>query len=101
MKKLEEVNINGEKIYLRKDFLGWHTINPIQKDKSILIYDKANKKFNWNNINWKNLISGGSWIKLGIALGFTFILIMAIFEVSKIYQVANECLKLQVNPWLK
>lgn len=33
IKKIKEVEIDGERIYLRKDFLGWRVIHP---DKKIL-----------------------------------------------------------------
>ena len=77
-KKIEEVVVNGETIYVKKDILGWHVCNPIKnKDGSI---------------NWKNLIAGGSWIKLFLVIIFVIICIGAMFEVSHVYKVANECL---------
>lgn len=77
-KKLEEVIVNNEIVYLQKDILGWHTVFPYKnKDGSI---------------NWKNLISAGSWIKLFLVIVFVLIAIGAMFEVSHIVTVANECL---------
>lgn len=74
---METIQIKGETIYLKKGWDGWHTCHPIKID---------------GKINWENLIAGGSWIKLGITLGFIFILVMAIFEVSSIYKIATDCL---------
>jgi len=84
--KIKEVNVDGETIYLKKDAVGWHTCFPYRnKDGSI---------------NWKNLISGGNWIKLFLIIVFVIICIGAMFEVSNIVSVANECIKNQtVTNW--
>lgn len=82
----KEVNVDGESIYLKRDIFGWHTVNPL-KDKD-------------GKIIWKNLIAGGSWIKLFLIIGFVIICIGAMFEVSHIVSVANDCLnKTQVINW--
>jgi len=74
---MKEINIDGERIFLKKDFLGWRTLNPWKIDGKIV---------------WKNLISGGSWWKLlGIAI-FTGILVGAIIEVHDLVVIANNCL---------
>ncbi len=78
MKKVSEVEIEGEKVLLRKDFLGWHVVYP-NKDEN-------------GKIIWKNLIAGGSWIKLGITIGFVILLILAIIEYSTTTRIALECL---------
>ena len=75
-KKLSEVNVEGERIFLRKDFLGWHTVNPMKIDGKII---------------WKNVIAGGSWIKLIIIIIAVLVLLGAIFEVNTLIQTANEC----------
>lgn len=80
--KIKEVNVDNENVYLKKGWLGWTVVNPI--------------KNNDGSINWKNLIAGGSWIKLGLVLFFVFILVNAIIEVHNITVALNECLKL--NP---
>ena len=82
-KKIEEVNIYGERIFLRKDLLGWHTVNPI----------KINGK-----IVWKNLLAGGSWLKLIIVIFAVLILVGAIVEVTGLVQTANECLNQTIIP---
>ncbi|HJX50861.1 MAG TPA: hypothetical protein VJ438_05370 [Candidatus Nanoarchaeia archaeon] len=78
MDKIKQIEVDGERIYLRNSFLGWHTVYPIEID---------------GRINWKNLIAGGSWIKFGITLIFIIFLLLAIFEVRNIINIANECLK--------
>lgn len=77
MKGIKEVEIDGEKIYLKKSIFGWGIIHPIKEN---------------GKINWKNLIAGGSWIKLGITAFFIILLLLAINEVSQIIRTANECL---------
>ena len=77
MKEIKETTIDNERIFLKKDFLGWHVVHPYKVDGV------------WN---WKNLIAGGSWIRLIMVLGLCFILVLATFEVYHIVQVANECL---------
>ena len=90
---IKEVIVDGEKIYLKKDFLGWHTVNPIQKDITKKI--GGDGKINWDNIHWKNLITGGSWFKLLIVTVLILILLGAMFEVAGIVRTANECLQRQ------
>lgn len=76
---IHKVEVNGEKIYLKKNFLfGWGIINPIKNEDG--------------SINWKNLICGGSWFKL-IVLGFIILIILgAVYEYSMAVSMANECL---------
>ena len=74
---MKEIEIDGEKIYLTKGVFGWGVINPVKID---------------GKINWKNLIAGGSWLKLILVIGFVIIAVGAIFEVSSIFEAANQCL---------
>ncbi len=77
MKKHEIIEINNERIYLRKGFLGWYTIYPNKID---------GKKV------WKHIIAGGSWWNL---LGVTLLVLLilgCIYEYSNVVSVANECL---------
>lgn len=80
-KGINEVEIEGEKINLKKGIFGWSVVKPI-KDKN-------------NKIIWKNLIAGGSWIKLILIIAFVLICLGAIFEVKDLIQVANQCLNQQ------
>lgn len=78
MKKVSEVEVEGEKILLRKDFLGWHRVYPNRDENGKLI--------------WKNLIAGGSWIRLFIVVVFVILLILAIIEYSTTTRIALDCL---------
>ena len=44
-KGIKEIEIEGEKIFLKKSFLGYGVVHPIKID---------------GKINWKNLLAGGS-----------------------------------------
>lgn len=76
-KGIKEVNIDEERIFLKKSFLGWGVVYPIKVD---------------GKINWKNLLTGGSWIKLIINIIFILIILGAVSEVRNIVEVANQCL---------
>lgn len=75
MKKVNEVNIENERLFLRKDFLGWNIIHPNKIDGKIVL---------------KNLIAGGSWLKLGILIVVIIIFIGAAFEYSTAIRIAND-----------
>ena len=77
MKEHKIVEISGEKIYLRKGFLGWNIVYPNKID---------------GKINWKNLIAGGNYWKLLIIGIIIFIILGCINEYSNAVSVANECL---------
>lgn len=78
MKGIKEAIIEGEKIYMKKSpLLGWRIVHPIKID---------------GKINWKNLISGGSWYKLVGTIIFVLLMIGAITEYSNAVRIANECL---------
>jgi len=75
---IKEVVIEGEKINLKKGVFGWSVVNPIKNSNG--------------TINWKNLISGGSWAKLIFVIIFVVLALGAIFEVRGILEIANQCL---------
>lgn len=77
IKNLKEVIIDNEKVYLKKDRLGWHVVYPYKID---------------GKINWKNLISGGSWFKLGIVIFIIVVVIGCVYEYSLVVKTANDCL---------
>jgi len=76
-KGIKEIEIEGERVFLKKSFLGYGVVHPIKID---------------NKINWKNLLAGGSWIKLILIIIFVLIMVGAIFEITEIIKTANECL---------
>ncbi len=77
MKKIKEVTIDNEIIYLKKGSLGWSTVNPI----------KINGK-----ISWINLIAGGSWIRLAVTILFVVLIVGSVWEYANAINVAQECL---------
>lgn len=84
MKKYHKIEIEDEIVYLRKTFLGWGTIFP----------HKINGK-----INWKNLIAGGSWIKLIITITIILIILGCLSEWSEAIKIANQCLNNPIIKW--
>jgi len=77
MKGIKRVEINNEIVYLKKGFLGWHVVYPC--------------KIN-NKINWKNLISGGSWWNLLILFFIILIILGCVYEYSVVLKSLNECM---------
>lgn len=78
MKKYETIELNGERIYLRKNFLGWNVIYPSRID---------------GKINWKNFLAGKSWWNL-LFVGIIVVLILGcVKEYSHAVIVANNCLE--------
>lgn len=73
----KEVLIDGEKVYLRKDLLGWRIVHPWKVD---------------GKISWVNMISGGNWYKTAITAFMVFIIIMAMLEFRDLYVAANNCI---------
>lgn len=89
MKKIKEIEIDGERIFLKKnELLGWAIVYPsnyLLKKNGLELLDRKT--------NLKNLLIGGSWIKFGIFLFILFMLLGAIFEYYNLFQIANECIK--------
>jgi len=82
MEKTKEVFIDGEVIYLKNDFLGWHVTHPVKID---------------GKIDFKNLIAGGSWLKLILVIAFVVIMIMAIVEYTNSLRFCSELIANQIN----
>lgn len=64
--KIKKIEIENEIVYLKSGILGYTVVYPI-KNKD-------------GTINWKNLLAGGSWLKLFFVVGLCAIIILAIFE---------------------
>ena len=65
MKDINEIEINSEKIYLKKSkIFGWTVVYPTKNPDG--------------SINWFNLITGGSWLRL-VALIVIIIIILGFF----------------------
>jgi len=86
--EIKEIEIDSEKIYLKKNkLLGWSIVHPIKEN---------------GKINWKNLISGGSWLKLVIVIIFVLIILGCINEYRTAINLANECLNktIEIVPYI-
>jgi len=76
--QVKRIEVDGEEVFIQKDFLGWHFVHPTKNTDG--------------TINWKNLIAGGSWIRLLAIGGFVFLVLMATREYSSLAVSLNECL---------
>ena len=83
MNKIEEVKVNGKRIFIKGGALGYSVVHPIKVD---------------GKINWKNLIAGGSWIKLGILVLIVLIILGFINEHVSMLRMLNTCLELNSFP---
>lgn len=78
--KIFHTYLENEKVYLKKGtWLGWHIVHPIKNEDG--------------SRNWKNLICGGSWLRLALIIGFVIISLGAIFEAKSLVDLASECVK--------
>ena len=69
MEKIKPIEIEGEKIYLRKsNIFGWGVVHPNKNDDG--------------TINYFNLLTGGSWIKLFILIAAIVIILGIFYEYS-------------------
>jgi hypothetical protein len=77
---MEKVEVNGEKIYLKKDWTGWRTIEPI--------IDPETKKF-----SWKGFLNKKGFLTLGYLLFLLLVLWLAFREQLINYHeiVSNPC----------
>ena len=80
MKNIKEVVIDDQVVYLKKGMFGMQVIHPIKTD---------------GKINWKNLIAGGSWLKLGLIALFVLLALGLINEYVTNMQICNACLQSQ------
>jgi hypothetical protein len=84
--EIKEINIDNDKIYLRKSKLGsWKIVHPIKNPD--------------NSINWKNLIAGGNWKNLIMISILVAIILFCLYDWSNAIKTANECLNktIEVN----
>ena len=75
---ITEVEYNNEKIHLKKGFTGWKVVYPIKNEDG--------------SINWKHLITGGSWFNLLFVIIIVVLILLCVSEYSKAVTMANECL---------
>lgn len=77
--KIKETEIDGEKIYLRKDMFGWRVVNPVKID---------------GKINWKNLWLGNRKV---IIFTIIWLLIMG-FIFYGVNEMLSSCKDMAKNP---
>ncbi len=78
MDNIKEINLEGERIFLKKnDYLGWGVVHPYRID---------------GKINWKNLLAGGNYLRLTIVIFIVLVCIGFFYEHAKTLEIANECL---------
>jgi len=76
--QIKKVIVDGREIFLKHDFLGYRVVHPYRNTDG--------------SINWKNVISGGSWIKLAVTAVIVGILVGAIFEYYSHVTLLAKCL---------
>ena len=76
--EIKSIEVEGEKINLKKDFLGWSVVYP-------------NKNID-GTINWFNLLTGGSWIKLFLLIAFIIMMLGFFYEYSSNLKYCAEIL---------
>ena len=77
--KAESIVINDEKVYLRKDWLGWHVVYPIR-----------NEDGSWN---WFNFLFGGKANLITLII----ILVLAAFLLFGVSTMFASCRDLATN----
>ena len=76
--KVREIELDGDRVFISKSKLfGYKIVYPFKID---------------GKINWKNLITGGSWRNLIFIIILILLLIGAINEYSQAIKLANDCL---------
>jgi hypothetical protein len=78
---METIELNGEKVHLKKDYFGWRIIYPYRNEDG--------------SINWINLLFGGrkNLVTLILYMLIVFLLYMGIQELISAYKVIanNPC----------
>jgi len=78
MEKRKEIDIDGERVFVRKKYNGgYRIVHPNKIDGKIV---------------WKNLIAGGKWNNLLFIAGIVLLLIGSILEYVNAVRIANDCL---------
>ena len=76
--KIKRVEVEGSEVSLKHDFLGWRVVHQFRNADG--------------SLNWRNIISGGSWIKLGITLAIVGVIVGAMFEYYSQLTLLTKCL---------
>lgn len=86
MKEIKNIEIDNEKIYLKKsNFFGWGVVYPWRNEDG--------------SINWFNLLTGGAWAKLILVALIVFLIVVLMFEyvnnINNLISCFEDILKLQ------
>lgn len=79
--KLQPIEVNGERVFLKKSLLGWKVVYPIKED---------------GKTNWKHLLVGGSWWNLFFVGMIVLLILGAVSEYSTSVRLLNQCLSTRV-----
>lgn len=93
MNKIEEVEIKGEKVYLKKGWAGWRVVEPI------FFKDKSNEGIDWSTWSWKAFFNRKGLVTLGWLIFFLLIFWLAFREQIGNYHnvIENACQYCQLN----
>ncbi len=80
MKKIKEIELDGERVFLRKRLTGYKEVHPIRID---------------GKFNWKNFLIGGSWMNV---LKLIILIILISLIALSYYHDQAEFRELQENP---
>ena len=67
----------NERIYLKKDFIGWKVVHPIKNEDGTM--------------NWKHFFIGGSYWNFLFLLGIVLIILGALIEYSSTVNMFLDC----------
>jgi len=90
--QIQEVFVDGDIVHMKKSLMGWGVVHPIRKNINIPLYDKDKRRINWDNISWKNLLIGGSWIRFFIMIFIIIIVLGCTYEYTQVHMLADRCL---------
>jgi hypothetical protein len=76
---IKRVTVGDVEVSLKHDFMGWRVVHPLRNPDG--------------SLNWKNIISGGSWFKLIFVAILVAILLGAMFEYYSKNLLLTKCLQ--------
>lgn len=85
-KKLKTIEVDNEKVYLKKDWLGWRVVEPV-----ILVDEEG--KFIKGSWSWKNFLNKKGFISLAYLIFLLFVVYLAFKEQITNYNqvLSNPC----------
>jgi len=86
MEKIKRIVVDDIEVCLKKSGDSFRIVHPIKKD--------LDAPLSLKNINWKNLIAGGSWKNLGMVAMIITVILGVLNEYSTNIRVLQEAAKL-------